>query len=476
MKAFELDHFLAYAERLVLDTGEPWVVEDFQIEIIEPILEGYTEVWGLLPEGNTKSTMMAGVALYHCDYTPQPWVPIGASSRDQAEILFMQAAGIIRSTPGMLNRFRIYEGYRKIVSLRNGGRGIKVYPADTNTGDGVIPTLVLCDEGHRWPGLGLYRLWKGKLNKRKGQIVMISTAGEPGSEFEETRDAIRDAAPSRQRNGAHLRLEGPNIVMNEWAIEHAKDITNMEKVKDANPFSGVTIGTLTDEFNSPTTDLGDWKRLKCNIPSRTTLAAITEAEWDAAYTSDRIPEGEHIDIGIDVAWKHDTFAIVPLWRADGFLLLGEPEILTPPRDGSSMSPDVVRLAFERIMSIYTIDAAVIDMERAEDIASWLQDDCAVEVIDRSQGNASAVEDYDAFMNGLRNGTLKHTGDPEFRKHVMNAIARNMPGDKRRFDRPSQSRAKKRQTQRVIDGLTAAAMVNQYAADYVGGGEPLVAWR
>jgi hypothetical protein len=139
-----------------------------------------------------------------------------------------------------------------------------------------------------------------------------------------------------------------------------------------------------------------------------------------------------------------------------------------------MHPDEVKMALERIMARNEVDAVVIDMERAEDIAAWFEDECGVLVIDRPQGNANAVEDYDAFMEGLRNGTLRHTGHHELHSHVMNAIARAMPGDKRRFDRPSQSRAKKRQNQRVIDGLTAAAMVNHYAAEFHGG-EPLVAW-
>ena len=114
------------------------------------------------------------------------------------------------------------------------------------------------------------------------------------------------------------------------------------------------------------------------------------------------------------------------------------------------------------MEFNTIDAAVMDMERAEDIAAWLEDENSIMVVDRPQGNANAVEDYDAFLNGLRNGTLKHTGDRGLRNHVMNAIARRMPGDKKRFDRPSQSRARRRQNVRVIDALTAAAMVNHYA--------------
>lgn len=431
----------------------------------------------LIPTHNT--TMMAGMALYHADFTSQPWVPIAASSRDQAEILAQQAYGMIRQTPGLLNRFRIYEGYRKIMSLANHGRGIKVYAADANTGDGVIPTLALCDEGHRWPDLSLYRLWKGKLGKRNGQIVMISTAGDPGGEFEEMRDAIREKATRRKVNGAHIRSEGAKIVMNEWRVEHEAFIQDFERVKAANPFSGITVQSLEDQFNSPTTDLGDWKRLKCNIPSRTTLAAITEVEWSVALAKEHaiIPPDEHVDCGCDVAWKHDTFAIAPLWRDldNGYNLLGKPAILTPPRDGTTLHPDEVKQSFMAINDVNPIDAVVIDIERAEDIAAWLEDELGITVIDRAQGNANAVEDYDAFMKGLRNGTLKHIGDDGLHRHVMNAIARMLPGDKKRFDRPSQSRAKKRQQVRVIDALTAAAMVNHYAGEF-SGGEPLVAWR
>jgi phage terminase large subunit-like protein len=475
-KPFTVDHWRAYSERVILDTDDYWELEPFHIEVIRPILAGVTEVWAVLPEGNTKTTLMAGFALYHCDYTQAPWVPIAASSRDQAEIMATQAYDMIRRTPGMPDRFKIQEGYRRILSLRNGGRGIKVYAADAGTGDGVIPTLCLCDEGHRWPDLSLYRLWKGKLRKRHGQIVMISTAGEPGGEFEETRDRIRAKAVKRRQRGAHINAVGTNIVLNEWAVREARDITNMKKVKEANPFSGITIEDLEAEFNSPTTDLGDWKRLKCNIPSRSIHAAVTELEWDRARWNEPIPVDEHTDVGVDVAWKHDTFAIAPLWSGPEFRVLGPPAILVPPRDGSSMHPDEAKRAFEDLHTRNPIDAAVMDLERAEDIAAWLEDEMGITVVDRPQGNANAVEDYDAFMRDLRNGTLRHTGDPGLRQHVMNAIARSMPGDKKRFDRPSQSRARRRQVVRVIDGLTAAAMVNQYASSFTDAGEPLIAWR
>jgi phage terminase large subunit-like protein len=464
---FTLPHFKAYTARIVLDTGEYWELEDFQAEIVAPILDGVTETWAILPEGNAKTTLMAGVGLYHCDFTYAPWVPIGASARDQAEILALQAMDMVRRSPGFLRRFRPYEGYRKITHLRNGGRGIKVYAADANTGDGVIPTLALCDELHRWPDLRLYRLWKGKLNKRGGQIVGISTAGEPGAEFEEQRDRIRLQASQKARFGAHLRSEGPNIVMNEWQVTDPSLVTNIEAVKEANPLSTITIQALREDFESPTTDLGDWKRLKCNIPARSSQTAITEAEWEAALVEDDLQEGDYIDLGVDIAWKHDTTAIVPLLCTDEYRLIGKPEVLVPPRDGSMLDPQEVKDALEGFLDFYVVNTVVMDMHQGADIASWLEHEKGVTVIAWAQGNAQAAIDYEEFMKALRSTVpserLCHTGDPTLRKHVMNAIARSLPADKRRFDRPSSGRAKRKQETRVIDALMAASWVNSFVS-------------
>lgn len=459
LQPFTADHFRAYTAKLVLDTGEYWVAESFQIECVEPIMAGVPEVWTMLPQGNAKSTLMAGFALYHCDYMRAPWVPIAAASRDQAEILARQAYDIIRSSPGMPDRFKIYEGYREIRSRRNGGRGIKVYAADMTTADGVIPTLAICDEGHRHENLDLYRLWTGKLRKRGAQIVMMSTAGDPGSEFEDTLQQIRDRSTlSVHITRCHTRYEGPGLVMNEWAVPNVAEAKNMKVVKLANPLSTITEGSLQESYESLTMREATWLRYTCNIAARMDERAITELEWDDHGCEDEIPKGKPIDLGVDVAWKKDTFAMQPLYQDDGELLLGEPEVLTPPQDGSMIHPDKVKAAFKRIYERNPIEHVIMDMGRAEDIAVWMEDEYSVTVVDRPQGNANAAEDYVDFMEALRNDVLWHTGSTTLKAHVMHAIARALPNDKMRFDRPSQSRAKAKRSYRVIDCLTAAAMV------------------
>jgi hypothetical protein len=94
--------------------------------------------------------------------------------------------------------------------------------------------------------------------------------------------------------------------------------------------------------------------------------------------------------------------------------------------------------------------------------SWLEEELGVEVVERGTGNADAAVDYERFMEAIREGGIRHTGHREFRRHVMNAIARNLGGDKKRFDRPVSSRSNaKEQDRRVIDARTAAGFMTRW---------------
>lgn len=123
-----------------------------------------------------------------------------------------------------------------------------------------------------------------------------------------------------------------------------------------------------------------------------------------------------------------------------------------------LHPDVIKDAFLELAERNTVVSVTMDTSKAEDIAAWLEEQ-GVPVIERGNTNQPAVQDYEAFMEGLRNGTLRHTGDAGLRAHVLNAISRRLPGGDHRFDRTSATRyTVGKQDRRVIDALTAAAMV------------------
>ncbi|HVS85648.1 MAG TPA: terminase large subunit [Gaiellaceae bacterium] len=472
---FTVDHFRVWAAELELDSGERWDVDAFFAAYLEDYFARVPECWLIVPEGNGKTTSLAGLALYLLEHRANASIPWAASSRDQAEIGYRQAEGLVLRSRRLRSFLKCQEGYRRIKNLLTGGR-MQVFAADDKTGDGVIPTDAFLDELHRHKDLRLYRTWRGKLEKRGGQMGTISTAGEPGSEFEETRTLIRQSTPVVERRPGFVHCRSEAIALHEHALEEGANVEDMAAVKLANPSPRITVEKLERKRQSPTMTVEHWRRFVCNLATRGANAAVQEAEWDRwRVNRDRdewleIPAGEARWVGLDVAWKWDTTALVPLWIPEpSFRLFGRATILTPPRDGTSLDPGLVEQALLAEHERGPIHTVVMDMTRAEQLAAWIQDELGAEVVDRSQGNAMAVMDYERFMEALRNGWLRHVGDPGLSRHVLNAVARQLPGGDTRFDRPQASRLGRRgqQDTRVIDALTAAAMVHTTAAAELG---------
>lgn len=461
---FTVPHFRAYCAELVLDNEARMVLEPFQEAVAEDVFSGIVEIWEVIPEGNGKTTFWAAMGLYHCEHRAAAFVPIAASSRDQAETYYRQCEAFVENTPRVKKIFDAQQGYRRVRLKRQKRVRIQVFAADENTGDSLIFTLAIVDEGHRHRNLGLYRTWRGKAEKRPGaQIAMISTGGELGGEFEQTRARILESTPVVERRRCFVRARTKQIVIHDYAIPEDGNPEDLELVKEANPLSTITVESLRKKRLSPTMTLSHWRRLTCNRGTRAEDAAITEAEWANAATDVRIAEGTPIELGMDAGWKWDTFAMVPLWARDaGFRLLGPASVLVPPRDGTSLEPKKVKEAFLAIHERNPIERVVMDITHANDIAGWIREQ-GIEVLEWSQGDVQQAKDYDAFMEGLRGGTLRHSADPALTEHAMNAIAKELLGGRHKFERKSSSRNAKKQERRVIDALAAASMVHSAAA-------------
>ena len=229
LRPFAFEHFVEWAGRLILDGGDLWEFEPFQLEFVDDV----------------------------------------------------------------------FEGYRRIRHDATRSR-VQIVAADDRTGDGIIPTLCLLDELYRHKDLSLYRIWLGKLGKRGAQLVVISTARVPGSDFKTTREELRRRAErlTRRRGSCFTRAHVDGFVLHEWAVAEGADVHDLELVAQANPFSHVTPATLVEKHDSPSLTEGHWRRFVCNLPTRSALRTITEAEWYALETSDEIPAGTSIWAGL----------------------------------------------------------------------------------------------------------------------------------------------------------------------------------
>jgi hypothetical protein len=319
---FTVEHFKVYAGVTVLDNGEWFDVQDFQQDFLKDLFAGYPEAWLILPEGNGKTTFLGELALYFGDYTPSAMVPIAASSREQAEILYRQAAGIVQRSPELRQRFRAYDGYRRIKCHRTGGR-IQVFAADDRTGDGIIPGgLAIVEELHRHRDLRLYRTWRGKLGKRGAQLAGISTAGEPGGEFEEVRSRmIRDADSVRRDHG------------------------------------GCRVEVLRRARQSPTMTREHWLRFKCNLATLTGGSAITPEAWDALEERGvRIADEAWRCGWLDLGWKIDTTAMgVLAWESLERRVVTGVRVLEPPVDESSVVAGILHTQADFAANVWVLD-------------------------------------------------------------------------------------------------------------------------
>jgi phage terminase large subunit-like protein len=122
----------------------------------------------------------------------------------------------------------------------------------------------------------------------------------------------------------------------------------------------------------------------------------------------------------------------------------------------------VKDAIEVMCSKWRVSRVVMDITAANDIAAWMSDELDLTVVDRAQTSKPQSEDFERFMEGLRQGWLRHSGDEALRRHAFNAVVKMLPDGGAKFGRVSETRQGGNQEARVNDALVAAAMVHSYA--------------
>jgi phage terminase large subunit-like protein len=438
MTPFTIGHFAKWSRRLILDTGTPWVLEPFQEDFLEDVFGGSRECWLVVPEGNGKTTLIAGLGLYGLRFREDASIPIAASTRDQAKIMYRQAKGFIRRSnleeDGLW--FEAFDGYRRI-DLRTSGRTkrgetlglMEVHAADSGSADGVIPTpYAFLDELHRHKTLELYETWKGKLEKLDAQIVTISTAGSPGSDFEQARETIRAKGVPERRSRTFLRVAGPGLIFHEHAVPDDGDVNDLSLVASANPFSAVTQETLARKRASLTMSDSHWARFTCNIAMQTdTDLFIDLDEWKALGDGAELEEGTYVCLGADGSRTWDT-TVVAHASALADRIDVDCRVFSVRKDvahhvlhpgGKVDFADVEEYLiglFDRFAPLETAyDPRYL--ERSMEIVDVRLPSASVIAVEPSSKHARDA--YQALFEAVADGRLRHRGDPVIAAHLAN---------------------------------------------------------
>jgi phage terminase large subunit-like protein len=432
----ELESFAKFCGLLSLEDGRPFVLEDFQRRMLADYFAGTTETLILISKKNGKSTLMAALALHHLATTPDAECVVAAASRDQAAILFGQARGFIRRSAALEKRMRPTQ--REIRSNRDDGR-IRILASDVDTADGVIPTFAIVDELHRHKSADLYGVFRDGLGPRNGRMITISTAGDDEtSPLGVMREAAHRLPGAREDAYRYARSSDGAYVMHEWALEPEDDREDMSVVRRANPASWQDEEALGRRFRSPSMTSWQWARFACGVWVRGEGSAIQPEEWDALRADVSIPDDTEVWVGMDLGWKFDTTALVPLWwDTEERRVVAEPIVLEPPGDGTLMDDRLIVDALVGLAKRYRIRAVVYDPEAGgQQMVQQLEREHNITFVEHSQKNAPISLADGRLMEAIRRKVLVHDGDKTLRTHVLNAVEKPLGGDAFKFDRPT----------------------------------------
>lgn len=131
------------------------------------------------PKGNGKTPWLAWLGLYRMRHDRSPVIPVGATSFNQADLLFGDMKACVDASPALQRDFEAFED--RIIVKRGRGRAYKI-SAKGGTNDGGRPTAYLADEIHelRTPEQQKsYRTTaRGVVKRATGLVVAGSTPGE----------------------------------------------------------------------------------------------------------------------------------------------------------------------------------------------------------------------------------------------------------------------------------------------------------
>lgn len=399
-------------------------IHPFQTFMLGFYFAGVTELIILISKKNGKTTLLAALALYHLLMKPNAECVIGASSRDQATILFNQAARLVMDAKlerRALPEERRYMRYEGVFEVLKGYRVIKfeqgrirVLAADADTADGVIPTLALVDELHRHPSGELYGVFRdGLLNS--AQMITISTAGSSmDSPLGKLLARAREFAVEQEDRRRTYSSPDGSFVLVEWALGEGDDPHDLKAVESVNPAPWHTKTTLRQRHDSPSTSPGQWLRFACGIWTEGEEPWVHPQIWDQRRADlGNISDGDRVFVAIRAGAGIGIGIAAP--RGDGGVAVAV-QLIPAPLSGRAALRDA-EFALRRICERYDVQEIAFDPDQFQRSAEILDQEGLpmIEIPQRPQRLAQATATLWRLISA---GLLQHDGDLSLRDQVL----------------------------------------------------------
>jgi phage terminase large subunit-like protein len=427
---------------------------------------------------NGKSTLISAIVLFLllADGESAPEVYLNAVDREQASIVFDEAARMVKASPELAARLEVIPSKGRILDALNNGK-IQKNSADAPSKDGVNASGIVFDEIHRFKSRELWDVFKYAGTSREQPLrVGITTAGEEeeGVWFEQRSfsEGINDGAI---QDTSHLGVIHRAIVTD--------DLESPDTWRKANPSLGITIveADFRREFNEAKLSPAEWGnflRLRLNIVIRGETKFLAMSAWNACAAAPTLAADEPAYLGLDLSETQDLSALVLVRgnQADGIdvharFWLPEDNIVELERKHQQpyrtwaeeglieLTPGtVIDYAFIRAEVVLLASQADIrkicaDPYNATKLGIELKEQDGLPIEFLRQGYLSLSAPTKELLRLVLGGKLRHGGNPILRWHANNAVSSRDPAGNVKLN--------KEKSKKKIDGLSA--LVNAIAA-------------
>lgn len=475
--------------------GKPFALEPWQQAIVGCLFgwkraEGtrrYREAGIMVPRKNGKTPFAAGIANYvlFCDPERGQQNLVAAGDRDQASLLFRQAAGMVQQEPELAQRAQIFGArggsVQKAICLAGEPSSFRVVSADAEGKHGGNLHLAIIDELHVQPDRHLVDVIQTSMasaNRRQPLFIWITTS-------DWSRPSICNEKHDYACKVRDRIIDDPAFLPVIYEAPPDADWKSPEVWAKANPNLGVSVSVEYMERECqhaqeiPAYE-NTFKRLHLNVQTEQDVRWLQLDRWDACKGERTAVElladlrGQECHTGLDLSSIADTTSLaawfperkaclvwywvpkenaearerrdrVPYvtWARQGFIKL---------TDGNRVDYDVIRADLRVLAQTYKVRSVSIDPWNATQLFTQLQADAGglgFEVIECRQGFKSLNSPSKELERLLLGGEIAHGGNPVLRWQAGNVTVET---DKAGNIAPSKSKSTGR-----IDGIVALVM-------------------
>jgi len=456
--------------------GKPFILLDWERdELIMPLFgwmraddtRRFRKAWVEVPKKNGKSALASAIALYLlvADKEPGAEVYCAATTRDQAKIVYREAANMVSRSPALQSCLKV-QSSRSNIEYESAKSFLRAISAEAGAHEGIDIHGLVFDELHALKDREFWDVLEYGMRARQQPLLfIITTAGVDrttiGFELHEYAKRVIEGKPENQ-DDAFFAL----IYAADEDSTDAEYWTRPEQWRKANPsmghlFSESDMAAMCEEAKRRPAARGNFLRRLLNVWTESRTAWLNQVDWQACgwgvddpvrWRADQMEllKGQQCFGGLDLGstgdftalvlwfqsqddapsvllpwfwlpaeghWKQDTQrrALHDAWIRAGF-------ITTTP--GNAADYDHIRADIKAIADQFGIrDLAIDTVFQGAQLSTQLGEQDGMNVIAFRQGFLSMAAPTKEFEERVLRHTLAHGNNP-----VMDWMAANVAVD------------------------------------------------